>query len=159
AIDASPAKLQQVEDRLALLERLKRKHGGTLDAVIARRDALRREQSDLERGDERLADLERELTGARSAYVEAAEALSAVRRRAATALSKRLVELLAELAMDRTRFEVRFGAPLPEDDWSARGVDAAEFFLSPNPGEDLRPLAKIVSGGELSRVMLAIKTL
>ncbi len=62
--------------------------------------------------------------------------------------------------MEQTRFEVRFGdAPLPEASWTARGIDAAEFFVSPNPGEDLRPLARIVSGGELSRVMLALKTL
>jgi len=62
--------------------------------------------------------------------------------------------------MDRTRFEVRFDPnPLPEGEWSAGGIDRAEFFVSPNPGEELRPLARIVSGGELSRVMLAIKTL
>jgi len=158
-IEASPAKLQQIEDRLALLERLKRKHGGTLEAVIERRDALRREQSDLERGDERLSELERELTQARAAYQTAAEALSSGRRQASNVLSKRLVELLGELAMERTQFEVRFGAQAPEDAWSARGFDAAEFFMSPNPGEALRPLARIVSGGELSRVMLAIKTL
>jgi DNA repair protein RecN (Recombination protein N) len=70
------------------------------------------------------------------------------------------VALLADLAMERTRFEVRFlETPLPEAAWTSRGFDAAEFFLSPNPGEDLRPLARIVSGGELSRVMLALKTL
>jgi DNA repair protein RecN (Recombination protein N) len=68
--------------------------------------------------------------------------------------------MLAELAMERTRFEVRFNADaLPESAWSARGMDAVEFFVSPNPGEELRPLARIVSGGELSRVMLGIKTL
>ena len=61
--------------------------------------------------------------------------------------------------MAETRFEVRFGEPLPESDWGPHGIDAAEFFVSPNPGEDLRPLARIVSGGELSRIMLAIKTL
>jgi len=62
--------------------------------------------------------------------------------------------------MERTRFEVRFGeGPLPESSWSGRGIDAAEFFVSPNLGEDVRPLARIVSGGELSRIMLAIKTL
>ena len=158
-IEASPARLQQIDDRLALLERLKRKHGGTLEAVIERRDALRREQSDLERGDERLGELERELTEARAAYQSAADALSSGRRRASSAFSRRLVELLGELAMERTQFEVRFGARTPEDAWTARGFDAGEFFMSPNPGEDLRPLAKIVSGGELSRVMLAIKTL
>src|SRR3989442_16019198 len=61
--------------------------------------------------------------------------------------------------MEQTRFEVRFGGALPEAEWSARGIDAVEFFVSPNVGEDLRPLARIVSGGELSRIMLAIKTL
>jgi DNA repair protein RecN (Recombination protein N) len=74
-------------------------------------------------------------------------------------LSQRLEALLAELAMDRTRFEVRFADAVAPTAWSARGIDAAEFFVSPNPGEDLRPLARIVSGGELSRIMLAIKTL
>src|SRR5438477_12975611 len=68
--------------------------------------------------------------------------------------------LLRDLAMEQTRFEVRFAnQPLPEADWTAAGLDVAEFFVSPNPGEDLRPLARIVSGGELSRIMLAIKTL
>ena len=148
-----------MDDRLALIERLKRKHGGTFEAVLARRDALRREQSDLERGDERLAELERDLSAARTKYLSAAEGLSGSRRRAGTAFSKRLVDLLTELAMERTQFDVRFGPPLAEAAWTARGIDQAEFFLSPNPGEDLRPLARIVSGGELSRVMLAIKTM
>jgi DNA repair protein RecN (Recombination protein N) len=159
-IEASPARLQQIEERLALLERLKRKHGPALADVIARRDALRREFSDLERGDERIEELERERTTSRAAYLAAADALSQARRKAAGAFARQLVQMLGELAMERTRFEVRFGAaPLPEVAWSARGTDAAEFFVSPNPGEELRPLARIVSGGELSRVMLAIKTL
>ena len=158
-IEASPAKLQQVEDRLALLERLKRKHGGTLEAVVARRDALRKEQADLARGDERLSELEHAVAAAKKDYLAAAEAVSAARRRAAKAFARRLVDILRELAMDQTRFEVRFQPPLAESAWSARGIDDAEFFLSPNPGEDLRALAKIVSGGELSRVMLAIKTM
>src|SRR5207253_1779368 len=80
--------------------------------------------------------------------------------RLAKTFARDLIALLAELAMEQTRFEVRFGeGALPESAWSAGGVDAAEFFVSPNPGEDLRPLARIVSGGELSRIMLAIKTL
>ncbi|HZP49182.1 MAG TPA: DNA repair protein RecN [Vicinamibacterales bacterium] len=159
-IEASPARLQQVEERLALLERLKRKHGPTLADVIAKRDALARERADLTRGDERIEELERECRAAKAAYVAAAEALATARRRAAAAFAEALVALVAELAMEQTRFEVRFNeAPLPESAWSARGYDAAEFFLSANPGEDLRPLARIVSGGELSRVMLALKTL
>ena len=158
-VDASPARLQQVEERLALFERLKRKHGPALADVIARRDALRRELADLAGGDDRIAELERARTRARTVFVDAAEALSRERRRIAAAFARSLETLLADLAMDRTRFEVRFGDRLPETAWSARGIDAAEFFVSPNPGEELRPLARIVSGGELSRVMLAIKTL
>ncbi|HEY2149412.1 MAG TPA: DNA repair protein RecN [Vicinamibacterales bacterium] len=159
-IDASPVRLQQVEERLALLERLKRKHGPTLAEVIAKRDSLRLELSDLARGDDQAIELERELAAARTEYLAAAGKLSTERRRLAKLFGRQLVELLGELAMEQTRFEVRFGeSPLPESSWNARGVDAAEFFVSPNPGEDLRPLARIVSGGELSRVMLALKTL
>ena len=159
-IEASPARLQQVEERLALLERLKRKHGPTLPDVIARRDALRRELGDLEGGDDRRVTLERQLADARSAYLAAAQRVSAARRRAAGAFANALVELLRDLAMEQTRFEVRLSdGPIAEALWTARGIDQGEFFLSPNPGEDLRPLARIVSGGELSRVMLAIKTL
>jgi DNA repair protein RecN (Recombination protein N) len=158
-IEASPARLQQVEERLALLERLKRKYGPTLADVIARREALRRDRSDLSRGDERTAELERDVATTRAAFVAAAEELSKERRRVATDFAAQLASLVAELAMERTRFEMRFNEALPEGAWSARGIDAAEFFVSANVGEDLRPLARIVSGGELSRIMLAIKTL
>jgi DNA repair protein RecN (Recombination protein N) len=158
-IEASPARLQQVEERLALLERLKRKHGPALADVIARHESLRHERLDLEGGDERIAELEREAAAARAAYLAQAQALSTERRRVAKEFARQLQTVLAELAMEETRFDVRFAAPLAERDWNARGIDAAEFFVSPNPGEDLRPLARIVSGGELSRIMLAIKTL
>jgi DNA repair protein RecN (Recombination protein N) len=158
-IDASPTKLQQAEERLALLERLKRKHGPTLAECIVRRDALQRELADLESGDQRITDLEREHAAAREAYVAAARVLAAERRSTAVPFAHGMEALAAELAMERTRFEVRFGDSLAEAAWSPRGIDAAEFFVSPNPGEELRPLARIVSGGELSRLMLAIKTL
>ncbi len=159
-VDASPARLQEVEDRLALLERLKRKHGPTLQDVMDRGAALKRERDLLSGTGERAADLERELERATGRFLEIARDLSRRRRKAAPEFAEALEGLLAELAMARTRFEVRFaGAELPEDRWSERGIDDAEFFVSPNPGEDLRPLARIVSGGELSRVMLALKTL
>ena len=158
-VDASPARLQQVEERLALLERLKRKYGPTLADAVARREALRRELTDLGRGDERIEELERELAAARTAFTGRAAELSKARRRAATAFARDLEALLGSLAMERTRFEVRFDDAAGESAWNARGIDAAEFFVSPNPGEELRPLARIVSGGELSRIMLGIKTL
>jgi DNA repair protein RecN (Recombination protein N) len=158
-IEASPARLQQLEERLALLERLKRKYGLTLAACTARRDALRLELAELENGDQRVAELVRAEAAARSDYLGAARVLAAERRRVAAPFARSIEALAADLAMERTRFEVRFGEPLPEDAWTARGIDAAEFFVSPNPGEELRPLARIVSGGELSRLMLAIKSL
>jgi DNA repair protein RecN (Recombination protein N) len=158
-IEAAPARLQQLEERLALFDRLKRKYGPTVADCIARRDALRRELGDLEGGEERLADLDRARQAARREFLAMAETLSAERRRCAATFSHGMEELAAELAMERTRFEVRFFEPLAEAAWSARGVDAAEFYVSPNPGEELRPLARIVSGGELSRLMLAIKSL
>jgi DNA repair protein RecN (Recombination protein N) len=162
-LEASPARLQQVEDRLAVLERLKRKYGPTLNDVVARREALRRELDELQQVDDRIVHLERDLAAARELYLAAALTLSGRRTEVATRFSNELERLLAELAMERTRFQVRFaGAPesVPDESlWTAEGIDVAEFFVSPNPGEDLRPLARIVSGGELSRIMLAIKTL
>jgi DNA repair protein RecN (Recombination protein N) len=159
-VDASPERLQQIEERLALLERLKRKYGPTLAEVIQRRDALRRELTELQQSDEQLDQLEREHATRRAGFLAAADALSRARRGVAGEFCRNLERLLAELSMERTRFEVRFGsAPLPEGEWSAHGVDCVEFYISPNPGEDLRPLARVVSGGELSRIMLAVKTL
>jgi DNA repair protein RecN (Recombination protein N) len=159
-IDASPARLQEVEDRLALLERLKRKHGPSLEDVLERGRVLARERDLLSGGGARTEDLLNALGDAEARYVQLARALSIARRASATQFRQQVEALLAELAMQRTRFEVRFaehGAG-PET-WGERGLDEAEFFVSPNPGEDLRPLARIVSGGELSRVMLALKTL
>jgi DNA repair protein RecN (Recombination protein N) len=159
-VDASPARLQEVEDRLALLERLKRKHGPALQDVIDKGAALRRERDLLSGTGERAADLEKELEWATTRFLDLARELSRRRRKAAADFAKRLEALLAELAMARTRFELRFNTgELPPERWSERGIDEAEFYVSPNPGEDLRPLARIVSGGELSRVMLALKTL
>jgi DNA repair protein RecN (Recombination protein N) len=159
-IDASPARLQQVEDRLALLERVKRKHGPRLEDVIEKGRTLQRERDLLMQSDAKADDIEHALASAKSAYLKLAEELSGLRRGASTRFSTQLEALLAELAMAQTRFEVRFnGTALPEDGWSERGIDQAEFFVSPNPGEDLRPLARIVSGGELSRIMLALKTM
>jgi len=159
-IDASPGRLQQVEDRLALLERLKRKYGPTLQEVVEKGETLARERDLLTGAGERAEDLVKAFDEATAAYLIAARDLSRKRRKAAVEFARELEALLAELAMARTRFEVRFNdGELPAEAWSDRGIDQAEFFVSPNPGEDLRPLARIVSGGELSRVMLALKTL
>jgi DNA repair protein RecN (Recombination protein N) len=161
SIDASPEKLQEVEDRLALLERLKRRHGPTLADVIAKQRTLREDLAALESLDDRLAQAEGDLAQASTAYLAAARELSRLRRAAAARFATAILGQLTELAMEHTRFEVRFGNgwPAPTEAWSRRGIDAAEFYLSPNPGEELRPLARIASGGEMSRIMLGIKTL
>lgn len=158
-IEASPARLQEVEDRLALLERLKKKHGPTLRDVLLKRGALHVELQELEQGTDRLAAQETVRSQAAATYQRLATTLSDARRSAAHDFARAMEHLLGELAMERTRFEVRFAEPLPESEWTEHGVDRGEFFLSANLGEDVRPLARIVSGGELSRVMLALKTL
>jgi DNA repair protein RecN (Recombination protein N) len=158
-IDASPGRLQQVEDRLALIERLKRKHGGTLEDAIARRDKLAAEHRALTGGQSTLAEIEQQLADAGKAFLAGAVTLSAKRRDAAPKFARDVERELADLAMERTRFEVRLTTAEAEGQWTEAGIDSGELFLSPNVGEDLRPLARIVSGGELSRVMLALKTL
>ena len=158
-LDASPGRLQEVEDRLALLERLKRKYGPTLVDVLDRLSAIRNELASLERAGERAGELDALLTEATRKYLDASRAVSAARRQAATGFARDMEKELRPLAMEHTRFEVRFDDELPQTRWTGRGVDAAQFYVSPNPGEEPRPLARIVSGGELSRVMLALKTL
>jgi len=158
-IDASPGRLQHVEDRLALIERLKRKHGGTLEEAIAHRDRLAAEHQALTGGQSTVAEIELQLAEAGRKFLAAAKKLSASRRDAAPRFGKKIESELAELAMERTRFEVRLTTAEAEGQWTEAGIDSGELFLSPNVGEDVRPLAKIVSGGELSRVMLALKTL
>src|SRR3954470_9373613 len=161
-IDVSPARLQDIEDRLAVLERLKRKHGPALSDVLTTAADLRRELHDLEHATERAAELDAALAAARSAYLAVASDLSRQRREGAKEFSRSLEKSLADLAMQKTRCEVRFADEPDAGDgarWSERGIDEAEFYLSPNPGEELKPLARIASGGELSRIMLALKTL
>ncbi|HUE90410.1 MAG TPA: DNA repair protein RecN [Vicinamibacterales bacterium] len=159
SIDASPGRLEQVEERLALMERMKRKHGPTLQDALAKREALAAEHAALTGGSSSATAVEDELARASATFLDLARSLSRARRSAATRFARALEGELADLAMEQTRFEVRLTSAEEETHWSPRGIDAGEFYLSPNLGEDLRPLARIVSGGELSRVMLALKTL
>jgi DNA repair protein RecN (Recombination protein N) len=159
SIDASPARLQEVEDRLALLERLKKKYGPTLDDVLRKRQQIKKDLDLVEHGSERMAEIDSALTRARAAYLSTADALTRKRLAAGGSFSRALEKTLGDLAMARTRCDVRFAPAATEAEWSERGVEQAEFYISPNPGEDLKPLARIASGGELSRVMLALKTL
>jgi DNA repair protein RecN (Recombination protein N) len=164
-IDASPERLAEVEDRLAIIERLKRKYGRSLDDVIAFGEEVARKLSELENKDEVLAQLCRELTAAATAYLAAARTVSKQRYEAARKLERQVESEINDLAM-KARFKVEVSgsdsgeissAAQAEDTWTAHGFDSVSYLISANPGEPLGPVEQIASGGELSRVMLALK--
>ena len=140
-----PGQLPAVEERLAKLERLKRRYGPTLADVIAHRDGLRREREERE-GETDVESLEAAASAAGERYAGLARTLSGRRRAAAGELARAVEGGLGELAMERTRFEVVFlEAAEGEAAWTDRGVDRVAFYFSANPGEDVRPLARIAS--------------
>jgi DNA repair protein RecN (Recombination protein N) len=157
-VTRDPERLERVEDRLALLARLRRKYGGTADELIRRRDELAADLATAADGDSTLAILESEAEDAERAAREWARRLSVERRRVAHELSRSLAGELHALALENARFTVRFGEG-EERAVGPDGWDEVEFFLTANTGEEARPLAKVASGGELSRIMLALKAL
>ena len=158
-VEASPQRLAEVESRLAEIERLAKRHGGSLAAVLDRRRDIADELDGTADDAARLASLVAAVDAARHAYLAAAATLSTRRTEWAAALAPALARELHALAIPDGRFDARLDRGLDETHWGASGTDSAELFFSANPGEDLRPLSKIASGGELSRVMLALKTL
>jgi DNA repair protein RecN (Recombination protein N) len=156
-LEANPARLEEIEDRLALIDRLKRKYGSTVESILAYAAETRRSLTSLEHADERRESVRKDLVKAAAEYRKAAEALSEKRRDAARRLVKLVREELAQLGMEKTRIEVHFESA-PEGQGSATGIDEIEFRISPNVGEELRVMEKIASGGEISRLMLALKT-
>ena len=156
-LEANPARLEEIEDRLALIDRLKRKYGNSLEEILAYADETRRNLASLEHADERREAVRRDLAKAAVEYRKAAEGLSEKRRDAARRMAKLVREELAQLGMDKTRIEVHFESA-PEGQGGATGIDEIEFRISPNVGEELRVMEKIASGGEISRLMLALKT-
>jgi DNA repair protein RecN (Recombination protein N) len=153
-LESDPARLDEIEGRLAALEKLKRKYGATLPDVIAFCEDVAAQLAAVETSGERQETLRKELRILSAAYESAAGSLSARRKEAARKLAKRVETELAALAMERSRVEIR----VSPTEWSASGVDTVDFLLSPNVGEEPKPLEKIASGGELSRVALALKT-
>jgi DNA repair protein RecN (Recombination protein N) len=151
-----PARLETVERRLAELARLQRKYGGSVADLVVRREALARELELAAEGEGGTAALATTVEHADREAREAADTLSAARRRAGGELERRAEAELRQLALEGARFEVRVsnGRPL-----GPSGSDEIEFFLAANPGEQPRPLVRVASGGELSRIMLALKTI
>ncbi len=171
-VEDNPARLAEVEERLALIRDLERKYGGTVAEVLAFGDEAARELETLEGSEERLAQLRDEESDVLRQIGERAGKLSQARQKAATRLAKAVEAEIAHLAMGRTRFTVfqsqeedAEGAPVGGDDGHARylafdtrGVDRVEFLIAPNAGEAPKPLARIASGGETARLMLALKS-
>jgi DNA repair protein RecN (Recombination protein N) len=161
-IEASPGRLDEIETRLALLERLKKKYGASVQEVLAFGARCREELEKLESPEAREAQLDGELKTAAEGYKKAAVELSKLRREAGAELAERVLHELKQLALEKARFRMAFDPePARPDDpetWGERGLERGEFLLSPNPGEELRPLARIASGGELSRILLALES-
>jgi DNA repair protein RecN (Recombination protein N) len=155
-IHASPEHLAQVEDRLVLLERLKRKYGPTLDAVIEFGADVSRKLLEVENKDEILRGLRSELGKAAGEYLRAARTLSKKRADAARRLEKLVEAEINDLAM-KSAFRIEMTSSEEEGNWTGAGIDQVVYMISTNPGEPLRQLEHIASGGELSRVMLALK--
>jgi DNA repair protein RecN (Recombination protein N) len=155
-VTASPERLGEIEDRLAALERLKRKYGPGLQQVIAFGEEVSGKLNELENREARLKDLEVELAKVAAAYREAARRLSEQRVSAAKKLAKLAEKQINELAMN-AKFAVDVTAEETESSWSASGWDRVEAKIATNPGEPMKPLEEIASGGEMSRVMLALK--
>jgi DNA repair protein RecN (Recombination protein N) len=153
-IDADPQRLVAVEERLEALDRLERKHGGSIESVLAHAERCRSEIEQLEGAEGRDAELESQLAAAESRRAELAAELTAVRRRAARRLEKRIAEELEELAMPGAQLRVKL-EPLAGGFGSA-GAETVTFLIATNPGIEPAPLRDAASGGELSRVMLAL---
>jgi DNA repair protein RecN (Recombination protein N) len=153
-IDAEPGRLEALEERLAVLDRLKRKHGGSIEAVLAHAERSRERIHQLENAEQVAGDLEAALAEAAAERTKLAKRLSKRRREAAEALSERVATELTELAMDGATLEVGFAAH--PDGFGPNGAETVEFQVATNPGMPVSPLREAASGGELSRIMLAL---
>lgn len=158
-LEFSPERLDEIESRLAEMLRLKRKYGGTIDAVLEHLEVSEERLANIENTEFREEDLRKQLASARSDYLVVAAELHEARKLAAVKFERQVEQNLQAVALEKARFEVRIVSS-PEDDnaLSENGFDSVEFYFSANPGESPRPLARVASGGEASRVMLILKT-
>lgn len=154
-MEANPARLEEIEMRLAAIDKLKRKYGASVEEILAFLDDVTRKLNDVETAGERLGDLKREQARMASEYEKSAAELTARRKTAAGQLGLRVEQELKPLAMERTVFRVTVE---PAAEWSETGADRVQFLVSANVGEEPKPMERIASGGELSRIALALKT-
>ncbi len=155
-IEYNPRRLEQVEERLELIHQLKRKYGGSIESALQFGLDARRQLETIATANDRIGELTEQETALQSEAVEKAQILSAKRHTAAASLSKAVEAELTDLNMKGARFSTSFGED-SNNFLTPTGIDLVEFLISPNPGEGLKPLVKIASGGETSRLMLALK--
>jgi DNA repair protein RecN (Recombination protein N) len=153
-LEANPGRLEEVETRLAAIDRLKRKYGRSIAEILSFLEDVGRQIASVEHAGERMEELRKERKRLASDFDNLAAELTGRRGSAARKLEKRVEAELAQLAMERTVFRIAI-APAP---WTAEGADRVDFLVSPNLGEEPRPLEKVASGGEISRLALALKT-
>ncbi len=166
-IEFNPKRLDQVEERLALIQNLKHKYGDSIEAILAYASKAQQELEEITSLDDRLQELEEQLAGSRQQIARLGTSLARIRHAAAERLSQEIISELADLQMSGANFRVEFhrrpdpeGVPLGDGEnvaFDASGLERVEFYIAPNPGEGYKPLAKIASGGETSRLMLALK--
>jgi DNA repair protein RecN (Recombination protein N) len=153
-LEANPARQEEVETRLSAIDKLKRKYGQSIPEILSFLEEVRRQIAAVEHAGERMEELRRARGRLAEEYGQAAADLESRRTAAARKLEKRVEAELAQLAMERTVFRIRISPA----EWSEDGANRVEFLVSPNPGEEVRPLERVASGGEISRIALALKT-
>lgn len=154
-MDFEPEELEKIETRLDQIFQLKRKYGDSIEEILKYRDEIAAELNDLEFSEEKLEALKQERKRIQKEYTDYARKLSQKRSEAAARLEEQVIQELKELAMPHAVFQVRIQEKEPGSD----GTDRVSFYISTNPGEELKPLSRVASGGEISRIMLALKTI
>ena len=157
-LEADPSRLTTIEDRLAVIQRMKKKYGGTIEAVLATQNRVKEELERLSRSGSELEQYDRLIHEQQQVVAKLARQLSGKRTEAAKSLTKLVGKDLEALRMGPVKFLVRIEPVEPGEAYGPDGVDRVEFLLSTNSGEPLKPMARVASGGELSRVMLALKS-
>lgn len=155
SLENDTERINEIQERLFLLEKLKRKYGGSLEKVIETGERLRNELNSIEYSTQNIENLEIKIKNIHNSLFEKAKEISQTRKNFATDLSKQIIEKLEKLELPKVRFEIGF----EPCELNMNGIDKIEFLISTNVSEGLKPLAKVASGGEISRVMLAIKTI
>ncbi|OQB25223.1 MAG: DNA repair protein RecN [Firmicutes bacterium ADurb.Bin182] len=154
--DFDESRLDAIENRLDLIAALKRKYGSGIDEILEYKNRCVRELEELNSGEQQKEFLQKEFDSLSSEYRELSEELSAIRRKSALLLEKSIIEQLEDLGLSGSRFEIKFERT--DAEFSESGIDKVEFLLSTNAGEPPKPFSRVASGGEVSRIMLALKT-